>query len=95
MILYGLTLSAGRRVSYANVDPAGARDFFAREALVHGRSRLALPFLAANRATKALLLQEEARLRRQVVLKDETEEAALYLARLPPDAHGAMAFSAW
>ena len=93
--LYGLTLSAGRRVPYANVDPEGAREFFAREALVHGRSRLALPFLAINRATKERLQEEEARLRRQVVLKDETEEAALYLARLPAEVQGVMAFNTW
>ncbi len=93
--LYGLLLSSGRRVSFAQVDPMGAREFFAREALVHGRSRLTLPFLVANRATKATLLEEEARLRRQVVLKDEVEETALYLARLPIEAHHVMAFTAW
>jgi ATP-dependent helicase HrpA len=93
--LYGLLLSAGRRVNFATVDPAGAREFFAREALVHGRSRLTLPFLAANRATRAKLQEEEAKLRRQVVVKDETEEAELYLERLPQDAHSAMAFSTW
>jgi ATP-dependent helicase HrpA len=93
--LYGLLLSAGRRVNFATVDPAGAREFFAREALVHGRSRLNLPFLAANRAMKVKLQEEEAKLRRQVVLKDEAEEAELYLERLPSDANSAMAFSTW
>ncbi|MFM7067167.1 MAG: ATP-dependent RNA helicase HrpA [Gammaproteobacteria bacterium] len=93
--LYGLTLSAGRRVPFANVDPAGAREFFIREALVHGRSRLVLPFLAANRATRERLAAEEAKLRRHVVLKDETEEADLYLDRVPADVHNVMAFSTW
>ncbi|MCB1996061.1 MAG: ATP-dependent RNA helicase HrpA, partial [Rhodoferax sp.] len=51
--LYGLVIYANRRVNYARVDPAAARDLFIREALVRGLREDAwdsrLPFLAHNR----------------------------------------------
>src|SRR5690606_7967090 len=47
--LYGLTLTARRRVNYGNVAPAEAREMFVREALIEGRSKLRAPFLARNR----------------------------------------------
>ncbi len=93
--LYGLVLAAGRRVNYGAVEPVAAREIFVREALVHGRARLTARFLARNAALKESLRAEEAALRRHVVLVDETEEAAFYLARLPPTAVTLAAFERW
>jgi ATP-dependent helicase HrpA len=93
--LYGLTLIAGRRVNYGAVAPAAAREIFVREALVHGRSRLRGAFLDRNRALKAALAREEATLRRHVVLIDEGDEAAFYVARLPEAVHSVAAFERW
>ncbi|MFO0447836.1 MAG: ATP-dependent RNA helicase HrpA [Pseudomonadota bacterium] len=93
--LYGLALAAGRRVNYGAVNPAAAREIFVREALVHGRSRLRAAFLDHNRGVKAALAREEAALRRNVVLVDETEEAAFYLARVPATVHSLAAFERW
>jgi ATP-dependent helicase HrpA len=93
--LYGLTLAASRRVNYGAVAPGEAREIFVREALVHGRSRLKGHFLDRNRALKAALAREEATLRRHVVLVDEPEEAAFYVARLPEAVHSTAAFERW
>src|SRR6201991_3172130 len=46
--LYGLTLSARRRVNYGNVAPREAQQIFAREALVEGHARLRAPFVEHN-----------------------------------------------
>jgi ATP-dependent helicase HrpA len=93
--LYGLTLAAGRRVNYGTVAPREAREMFVREALVHARSRIKGHFLDRNRALKITLSREEATLRRHVVLVDEPEEAAFYLARLPDTVHSTAAFERW
>ncbi|HEX6364403.1 MAG TPA: ATP-dependent RNA helicase HrpA, partial [Albitalea sp.] len=47
--LYGIVVYSNRRVNYAQVDPAGAREIFIREALVGEAWETRLPFLAANR----------------------------------------------
>jgi ATP-dependent helicase HrpA len=93
--LYGLTLAAGRRVNYGTVAPREAREMFVREALVHGRSRVNGHFLDRNRALKVALAREEATLRRHVVLVDEPDEAAFYLARLPDTVHSTAALERW
>jgi ATP-dependent helicase HrpA len=93
--LYGLVLASGRRVNYGAVEPVAAREIFVREALVHGNARLSARFLARNAALKQSLRAEEAALRRHVVLVDEPEEAAFYLARLPPTAVTLAAFERW
>ncbi|HSW27520.1 MAG TPA: ATP-dependent RNA helicase HrpA, partial [Burkholderiaceae bacterium] len=47
--LYGIVVYHNRRVNYGQVDPAGAREIFIREALVNGEWDSKLPFLAHNR----------------------------------------------
>ena len=93
--LWGLVLTSGRRVNYGSVAPEAARGIFVREALVHVRVRLRARFLEHNAGVKAELAAEEAAIRRHTLLVDETEEAALYLARLPPTVHSLAAFERW
>ena len=93
--LWGLTLAAGRRVNYGSVAPKEAREMFVREALVLGNSRLRAEFLGRNAHEKALLAAEESALRRHVVLVDEIEQAAFYLARIPETVHSVAAFERW
>ncbi len=93
--LYGLVLAAGRRVNYGTVAPVEAREMFVREALVHGRARLNAGFVSHNARIKDALLAEEAALRRHVVLVDESEQAAFYLARLPQNVHSMAHFERW
>ena len=93
--LWGLPLAAGRRAHYGSVAPLEAREFFVREALVHGRSRIRLRALSRNRELKARIRMEEAALRRHTQLIDEPEEAAFYVARLPETVHSVAAFERW
>ncbi len=95
VLLYGLTLSAGRRVNYGRVEPAAARRIFVREALVLGRCRLAAPFVAHNRGVKAALELAEAKLRRHGSLYDEDRAVEFFLARLPETVHDLRGFERW
>ncbi|MGE0467516.1 MAG: ATP-dependent RNA helicase HrpA [Steroidobacteraceae bacterium] len=95
VVLYGLVLSAGRRVNYGRIDPAAARQIFVREALVAGRCRLAAPFVAHNRGVRAALERGEAKLRRHGALYDEDRAAAFYLERIPEAVHDLPAFERW
>ena len=83
--LYGLTLSARRRINYGNVASAEARQMFVREALVEARSNLRLPFLQHNRELHRQVELMEAKIRRRDVLVDEQTQCEFYLARLPAD----------
>jgi ATP-dependent helicase HrpA len=91
--LYGIALAGDRRVNYGAVAPEAARGIFVREAIVHGRGRIAGAFRARNAALKATLEAEEAALRRHLTLRDESEEVAFYGARLPPRVHSVAAMN--
>jgi ATP-dependent helicase HrpA len=93
--LYGLTLSAGRRVNYGNVAPKEAQEIFVREALVEGRSRLRAPFLDHNRRSKKEVEKLEAKLRRRDVLIDEQTMVEFYRARLPENINSVAAMERW
>jgi ATP-dependent helicase HrpA len=95
VVLYGLVLSAGRRVNYGRVDPAAARQIFVREALVAGRCRLSAPFVAHNRGVRAALERGEAKLRRHGALYDEDRAAAFFLERIPESVHDLPGFQRW
>ncbi|MFY7904008.1 MAG: ATP-dependent RNA helicase HrpA, partial [Rubrivivax sp.] len=73
--LYGLVVYADRRVPYAEVDPAAAREIFLREGLVahlHEDSWDARhPFLAHNRRVVREVQELEHKARRQDVLVDD------------------------
>ncbi len=95
IVLYGLTLSAGRRVNYGHVEPAAARRIFVREALVGGRCSLAARFVAHNRGVRSALEREEAKLRRHGALFDEDRAADFYLGRIPETIHDLRGFERW
>lgn len=87
--LYGLVVYSQRRVDYARVDPAGARQIFIREALVASLTEEVwdsrLPFLAANRRAVREVEELEHKARRQDVLVDEELIVAFYDRHLPPE----------
>ncbi|MFM7703323.1 MAG: ATP-dependent RNA helicase HrpA, partial [Rubrivivax sp.] len=82
--LYGIVVYANRRVDYAAVDPAGAREIFIREALVAGEWETRLPFLSHNLRLVRQVEELEHKARRQDVLVDETLIQAYY-ERMVPD----------
>ena len=81
--LYGLVVYNGRKVPYARVDLAGARQMFIREALVHGQWETQLEFLSANQALVENILDIEHKTRRQDVLVDDELIYAFYDEHLP------------
>jgi ATP-dependent helicase HrpA len=93
--LYGLVLAANRRVDYARVDPAGARQVFLREALAGGTIRTRGRFLAANRQLVREVQVLEAKLRRRELLAGDEAIAAFYAARVPVEISSTPAFERW
>ncbi|MCW5634985.1 MAG: ATP-dependent RNA helicase HrpA [Rubrivivax sp.] len=98
--LYGLVVYNNRRVGYALVDAAAAREIFIREALVAALTEpdawdAKYPFLAHNRRVLREVQELEHKARRQDVLVDETLIEAFYAAQLPADVHGSASFERW
>jgi ATP-dependent helicase HrpA len=86
--LYGIVIYTNRRVNYANVDAAAAREIFIREALVNGLREdswdTKLPFVAHNRKLVRELEALEHKSRRQDVLVDDELVHAFYDRLIPP-----------
>lgn len=93
--LYGLPLAARRRVGYARVDPAVARELFIRHALVEGDWQTRHHFFRDNARLRAELEELEERARRRDLLVGDDEVYALYDARVPADVVSARHFDAW
>ncbi len=98
--LYGIVVYNNRRVNYANVDAAGAREIFIREALVASLTEPEAweakhPFLAHNRKVLREVQDLEHKARRQDVLVDEALIHAFYDAKLPADVAGGASFERW
>jgi ATP-dependent helicase HrpA len=93
--LYGLVVYINRRVDFATVDAAAAREIFIREALVAGEWETKLPFAAANRKLIAEVEELEHKSRRQDVLVDDELIFAYYDQQVPADVYGAQSFERW
>ncbi len=93
--LYGLPLVARRRVGYARVEPAVARELFIRHALVEGEWQSRHHFLADNARLLAELEELEDRARRRDLIVDDDEIHALYDARIPAEVVSARHFDSW
>ena len=93
--LYGLVIYSGRRVSFARVDQAGAREIFIREGLVEGQWDTPLPFLTANRKLVRQVEEMEHKSRRQDVLVDDELIFAYYDQQLPADVTSGHTFEGW
>jgi len=93
--LYGIVVYSNRRVNYAQVDPAAAREIFIREALVGEEWDTSLPFLAANRKLIAQVEELEHKARRQDVLVDDELIYAFYDQQVPQNVHGGASFERW
>lgn len=93
--LYGIVVYNNRRVNYAAVDPAGAREIFIREGLVQDEWDTRLPFLAHNRKLIRQVEELEHKARRQDVLVDDDLIFAFYDQQLPADVHSGPALERW
>ncbi len=93
--LYGLPLVARRRVGYANIEPAEARELFIRHALVEGDWETRHHFVRDNDRLRAELAEMEERARRRDLLVSDDDLYAWYDARVPADAVSQRHFDAW
>ena len=93
--LFGLVLAARRKVSFARIDPAKAREVFIEGALVAGEFESTHPFWAHNRKLIHEIEELEHRARRPDVLVDDRALFAFYDARLPRDLADARSFDTW
>ncbi len=93
--LYGLPLVARRRVGYARIEPAVARELFIRHALVEGQWHTRHHFFGDNARLRAELEELEERARRRDLLVGDDDVYALYGARIPADVVSARHFDAW
>lgn len=93
--LYGLPLVARRRVGYARVEPAVARELFIHHALVHGDWASRHRFLADNAALRAELAELEDRVRRRDLIVDDDTVYDLYDTRIPAEVVSARHFDGW
>ncbi len=97
--LYGLVVYNNRRVNFARIDPAAAREIFIREALVNEEWpadwERKLPFLAHNHKLMRQVQELEHKARRQDVLVDDELIHAFYDQQLPQEVSSGATFERW
>jgi ATP-dependent helicase HrpA len=99
--LYGVPIVLKRRVQFARIDAAWARDLFIRHALVEGEweieklDKRLFAFDRANRALRKELAELEERSRRRDILYDDEAIVEFYDARIPADVASVRSFETW
>ena len=93
--LFGLTLVERRPVHYGSIDAVAARAIFIREGLVRGEVDGKAACLAHNRNVLTQAREEESKQRRHGLLRDESELADWWEARLPAEICTANALDAY
>jgi ATP-dependent RNA helicase HrpA len=80
--LYGLTIVAGRKVSYGRIHPEEASEIFIRDALVEGEVRQPMPFMTHNQKLIDHIIEMENRFRRRDLLVGKDDRVKFYQQRL-------------
>ncbi|HWR85657.1 MAG TPA: ATP-dependent RNA helicase HrpA, partial [Rhodoglobus sp.] len=99
--LYGVPIVPRRRIQFARIDPAYARDLFIRNALVDGDwdvdriARRLTAFDRDNRKLREHLREVEERTRRRDILLDDEVIVAFYDKRIPDDVASTRDFERW
>jgi ATP-dependent helicase HrpA len=93
--LFGLPIVTERRVNYAKVDPAAARDMFITGALVEGDWRTHHKFFERNQRLLDEVAGLEDKARRRGIVADDAALFDFYDRRIPKDVTSARHFDAW
>jgi ATP-dependent helicase HrpA len=93
--LYGLPIVTERKVSYARVDPAAARDLFITGALVEGDWQTRHEFFHRNQQLLDQARELEDRARRRGIVADDAAVFDFYDRRIPADVTSARHFDTW
>jgi ATP-dependent helicase HrpA len=99
--LFGVEIIPRRRVQFARIDPAGARELFVRHALVEGEwnadrlDKRLTAFARANHELRRRLEKVEERERRRDILAGDEAVFDFYDARIPRDVFDVRSFETW
>ncbi len=95
--LYGVPIVARRRIQFARVDAAHARELFIRHALVEGdpSTGSGTDFLRLNQELRKELSEVEERTRRRDILVDDEAVFEFYDRRIPADVNTQRSFEGW
>ncbi len=94
-LLFGLTLQAGRKVPYENVDPKAAREIFIRSALVDQDYHTRAPFFVANQQLLEEVGYIQHKGRRVDLIEDEEWLYQFYDQKLPPEVVSGITLDKW
>jgi len=92
--LYGLVVNARRRVAYARLDPATAREIFL-QALVNGEVSAHAPFMAHNLHLLEEITRLENKLRRRDLADEKRPLYDFYRERIPCEICDGRSFERW
>jgi ATP-dependent helicase HrpA len=93
--LYGLPIVEDRKVNYAKVDPAAAREMFITGALVEGDWQTHHRFFERNQRLMDEAAGLEDRARRRGIVADDAALFDFYDRRIPKDVTSARHFDTW
>jgi ATP-dependent RNA helicase HrpA len=93
--LYGLPIVTARRINYARVDPAAARDLFISGALVEGDWQTHHKFFHRNQELLEEAKELEDKVRRRGIVADDAALFAFYDQRIPKGVTSARHFDTW
>ncbi len=94
-LLYGLTLSAKRKIPYEKVDPKAARQMFIRHALVEHDYQTRAPFFKANEALLEEVGYIQHKGRRVDLVEDEEWLYDFYEQKIPETVVNGITFDQW
>ncbi len=93
--LYGVTITAQRRINFGVIDALISRQIFIRHALVYGEYNTKAPFFLHNLRLIEEIETLEAKSRRRDILVDEDTLYDFYEQRLPKSIYSGKAFEKW
>ena len=93
--LYGLNISANKRVNYCTIDPDLSRELFIRHAMVYGEWHTRAKFLSHNLQLIDTLLNKEHKARRKDILVNDEWLEHFYSNLLPPHICSGAMFEKW
>ncbi len=94
-LLYGLTLQAGRKIPYENIDPKSAREMFIQSALVSHEYHSNAPFFVNNQKLLEEVGYIQQKGRRVDLVEDELWLYSFYDQKLPPEIVNGITLDQW
>ncbi|MGD9591642.1 MAG: ATP-dependent RNA helicase HrpA [Candidatus Berkiella sp.] len=81
--LFGLEIYAKKKMNYEKVAPKEARKIFIEQALIQEQMKQSFAFYIKNKETVKRIIQSEDRIRKKLILFDDTKLLAFYESKIP------------